>query len=62
MQDGSLNSPARSPAGPFSGDGDTREKKRRETVTKAAERRHEKKRTRELEDTARGPAGPYGAI
>ena len=61
MQDGSLNSPARGPAGPFSGNGDTREKNRRETVTKAAERRREKKRARgeDLEDTARGPAGPH---
>ena len=62
VQDGSINDTARAPAGPYSGDDDTRERKRRETVTKPAERRHEKKRAREgdsLEDTARGPAGPH---
>ena len=33
--------------GPFSGDDDTRERKRRETVTEAAEKRYLKNRTRE---------------
>jgi len=48
MQDGSLNSTARGPAGPHSGGDDTRERKKRETVTEAAaEKRYLKKRTRE---------------
>ena len=45
-----INDTTRGPAGPYmySGDNDTRERQRKETVTKAAERRHLKKRTRVL--------------
>ena len=46
MQDDSINDTARGPAEPFSGDDDTRERKKRETVTEAAEERYLKKRTR----------------
>ena len=42
-----MNGPSRDPAGSYSGDDDTRERKRRETVTEAAEKRYLKKRTRE---------------
>ena len=42
-----MNSAARGPAGPHSGDDDTRQRKGRETVTETREKRYLKKRTRE---------------
>jgi hypothetical protein len=42
-----LEDTARGPAGPHSGDDDTRERQRRETVTVTREKRHLKKRIRE---------------
>ena len=39
--------PDKVPAGPLSGDDDTRERQRRETVTEATEKRQKKKRSRE---------------
>ena len=47
VQDDSINGTARDPAGSFSGDDDTRDRQRRETVTETREKRYLKKRTRE---------------
>ena len=47
VQDDSINDTARGPVGPHSGDNDTRERKRMETVTVTKEKRYLKKRTQE---------------
>ena len=47
VQDDFINGTAWGPPGPYSGDDDTRERKRRETVTEAAEERYLEERTRE---------------
>ena len=47
VQDDPLSGAARDPAGSFSGDEDTRQRKRRETVTETREKRYLKKRIRE---------------
>ena len=47
VQDDFVNDTARGPAGPHSGDDDTRERKRRETITEATKKRQKKERSRE---------------
>ena len=50
VQDDFINGPARGPAGSYSGDDDTRERKRREAVTEATKKRQNSLTTEEGED------------